>query len=315
VALDGSKVHANASKHSALSWGHANKIEAQLQAEVAELLRLAAQAEQADLPDGMSIPKELALREERLKAIAEAKQRIAERAGQRQGIEQAEYEAKCQAREAKRQAGKTPRGPEPQPPAAGPKDTDQVNLTDPDSRIMKATGKGFEQAYNAQAAVDTATMLVVGHQLTQAPNDKQQLEPMIEQLEALPEALGKVEGLAADTGYFSTHNVACCEAAQITPYIATGKESHHPPLLARFCEPTPLPPEADALTRMQHRLTTQAGKAVYAQRKSTVEPVFGIMKQVMGFRQFSLRGLEMVKGEWALLCMAWNMKRMCVLAR
>ena len=315
VALDGSKVHANASKHSALSWGHANKIEAQLKAEVAELLRLAAQADQADLPDGMSIPKELALREERLKAIAEAKQRIAERAAQRQVIEQAEYEAKCQARDAKRQTGQTPRGPEPQPPAAGPKDTDQVNLTDADSRIMKGTGKGFEQAYNAQAAVDTATMLVVGQQLTQAPNDKQQLEPMIEQLEALPEALGKVEGLAADTGYFSTHNVACCEAAQITPYIATGKELHHPPLLARFCEPTPLPLEADALTRMQHRLSSQAGKAVYAQRKSTVEPVFGIMKQVMGFRQFSLRGLEKVKGEWALLCMAWNMKRLCVLAR
>ena len=158
VALDGTKVHANASRHSALSWGHANKIEAQLKAEVAELLRLGAQADRAEVPDGMSIPKELELREARLKAIAEAKQRIAERAAQRHASEQAEYEAKRKAREAKRQAGKPPRGPDPQPPAAGPKDTDQVNLTDADSRIMKATGKGFEQAYNAQAAVDTATM-------------------------------------------------------------------------------------------------------------------------------------------------------------
>lgn len=313
VALDGTKVHANASKHSALSWGHANKIEAQLKAEVDELLRLAAQADRAEVPDGMSIPKELELREARLKAIAEAKQRIAERAAQRQAIEQAEYEAKCQAREAKRRAGKPPRGPDPQPPAQGPKDTDQVNLTDADSRIMKVTGKGFEQAYNAQAAVDTATMLVVGQHLTQAPNDKQQIEPMLERLEALPEALGQIDALAADTGYASARNVACCEAAQITPYIATGKALHHPPLLARFSEPTPLAPEADALARMQHRLATPAGKAVYAQRKSTVEPVFGIIKHVMGFRQFMLRGLEKVQGEWTLVCMAWNMKRLCVL--
>ena len=217
-------------------------------------------------------------------------------------------------REAKRRAGKPPRGPDPQPPAQGPKDTDQVNLTDPDSRIMKATGKGFEQAYNAQAAVDTATMLGVGQHLTQAPNDKQQIEPMIERLDALPEALGKIDALAADTGYASAHNVTCCEAARITPYIATGKERHHPPLLERFSEPTPLVPEADALARMQHRLATQAGKLVYAQRKSTVEPVFGIMKHVMGFRQFMLRGLEKVQGEWTLVCMAWNMKRLCVLA-
>ena len=314
VALDGTKVHANASKHSALSWGHANKIEAQLQAEVAELLRLGAQADRAEVPDGMSIPKELELREARLKAIAEAKQRILARAAQREAIEQAEYEAKRQAREAKRQAGKPPRGPDPQPPAQGPKDTDQVNLTDADSRIMKVSGKGFEQAYNAQAAVDTATMLVVGQHLTQAPNDKQQIEPMIEGLQALPKALGEIDAVIADTGYASAHNVALCEAAQITPYIATGKEPHHPPLLARFSEPTPLAAEADALARMQHRLTTQAGKAVYAQRKSTVEPVFGIIKHVMGFRQFLLRGLEKVKGEWTLVCLAWNMKRLFVLA-
>ena len=314
VALDGTKVHANASRHSALSWGHANKIEAQLKAEVAELLRLGAQADRAEVPDGMSIPKELELREARLKAIAEAKQRIAERAAQRHASEQAEYEAKRKAREAKRQAGKPPRGPDPQPPAAGPKDTDQVNLTDADSRIMKATGKGFEQAYNAQAAVDTATMLVVGQRLTQAPNDKQQIEPMIEGLQALPKALGEIDAVIADTGYASAHNVGLCEAAKITPYIATVKELHHPPLLARFSEPPPLAGEADALTRMQHRLATAAGKAVYAQRKSTVEPVFGIIKHVMGFRQFLLRGLEKVQGEWTLVCMAWNMKRLFVLA-
>jgi len=314
VALDGTKVHANASRYSALSWGHANKIEAQLKAEVAELLRLGAQADRAEVPDGMSIPKELELREARLKAIAEAKQRIAERAAQRHASEQAEYEAKRKAREAKRQAGKPPRGPDPQPPAAGPKDTDQVNLTDADSRIMKATGKGFEQAYNAQAAVDTATMLVVGQRLTQAPNDKQQIEPMIEGLQALPKALGEIDAVIADTGYASAHNVGLCEAAKITPYIATVKELHHPPLLARFSEPPPLAGEADALTRMQHRLATAAGKAVYAQRKSTVEPVFGIIKHVMGFRQFLLRGLEKVQGEWTLVCMAWNMKRLFVLA-
>jgi transposase len=314
VSLDGSKVHANASRHSALSWGHANKIEAQLKAEVEELLRLADQADRAELPDGMSIPEELALREKRLGAIAQAKQKIAERAAVREAEERAEYEAKTRAREQKRAAGKKPRGREPQPPQPGPKDTDQVNLTDEDSRIMKVADGGFDQTYNVQAAVDIQSRLLVGQDLSQAANDRQQLEPMLDELGELPEALGKVEALLADAGYSSTHNIECCEAAQITPYIAARKESHHAPLLERFRGPGSLQAGADALVRTQHRLHTPEGKAIYAQRKSTIEPVFGIIKQVMGFRQFLLRGLEKVRGEWTLVCLAYNMKRMCVLA-
>lgn len=314
VSLDGSKVHANASRHSALSWGHATKIEAQLKAEVEELLRLAERAEQSELPDGLSIPEELALRDKRLAAIAQAKQKIAERAAVREAEERAEYEAKSRAREQKRAAGKKPRGRDPQPPQPGPKDADQVNLTDADSRIMKVADGGFDQTYNVQGAVDVQSRLLVAQDLSQAPNDRQQLEPMLDEFAALPEALGKVEALLADAGYSSMHNIECCEAAQITPYIAARKESHHVPLLVRFCGPNPLQAGADALVRTQHRLHTPQGKALYAQRKSTIEPVFGIIKQVMGFRQFLLRGLQKVRGEWTLVCMAYNMKRMCVLA-
>ena len=173
VGLDGTKVHANASKHSALSYEHAGKIEAQLKAEVAELLAKAEAADQADLPDGMSIPDELARREERLKKIAEAKAKIEARAKERYERELAEHEAKLAAREAKEKAtGKKPGGKPPAPPAEGPSPSDQVNLTDEESRIMPVSGGGFEQCYNAQAVVAEGSLLVVASDVTQAPNDK-----------------------------------------------------------------------------------------------------------------------------------------------
>jgi transposase len=314
VALDGTKIHANASRHSALSYEHASKIEAQLKAEVADLMAKAEAADRADAPDGMSIPEELARRETRLAEIARAKAVIEARAKERQAREQAAYEAKIAAREAKTKVtGKKPGGKPPAPPAEGPSPSDQVNLTDEDSRIMPVAGGGFEQCYNAQAAVAAGSLLVVAGDVVQAPNDKQQLEPMLEQFDALPEALGDVETLLADSGYFSAANVEACAQAGIDPLIAMGRQSHHQPLAERFAPPPPEPVDPTPPEAMAHRLKTPEGRKLYALRKQTPEPVFGIIKSVLGFRQFLLRGLENVRGEWSLVTMAWNIKRIFAL--
>ena len=314
VALDGTKLHANASRHSALSYDHAGKIEAQLKGEVAELMARAEAADAADIPDGMSIPDELARREERLHKIAEARAKIEARAKERHVREQAEYEAKLAAREAKTTAtGKTPGGKPPQPPAEGPLASDQINLTDEDSRIMPVAGGGFEQCYNAQAAVAAGSLLVVAVDVVLAPNDKQQLEPMLGKIGALPEALGEPETLLADAGYFSATNVEACEKAGVEPLIAMGRQAHHPPLTERFATASPAPENPTPVEAMAHRLKTPEGRDIYALRKQTPEPVFGIIKAALGFRQFSLRGLDKVRGEWSLVTMAWNIKRMFAL--
>jgi transposase len=314
IGLDGTKIHANASRHSALSYEHAGKIEAQLKAEVADLLAKAEAADAADLPDGLSIPDELALREERLRKIAQARATIEARAKERHARELAEHEAKMAARDAKVAAtGKKPGGKPPQAPAEGPLPSDQVNLTDEESRIMPVAGGGFEQCYNAQAAVAAGSLLVVATDVVQAPNDKGQVEPMLGKIVALPEELGDAETLLADSGYFSAGNVEACEQAGIEPVIAMGRQPHHPPLAERFAEAPAAPDDPTPVEAMAHRLKTPEGRALYALRKQTPEPVFGIIKTVLGFRQFSMRGLEKARGEWSLVTMAWNMKRMFAL--
>jgi hypothetical protein len=312
VALDGTKVHANASRHSALSYGHAKKIEKQLKREVQQLLRLAEAADGVNTPDGMSIPEELERRETRLAAIAEAKAKIEARARERLEREQAEHQGKLAARAAQeKRTGKKPRGRPPEPPTGGVKDTEQVNLTDEDSRIMKVAGGGFDQCYNAQAVVATGSLLVVATEVSQAPNDKRQLQPMIEKLKALPKELGRAKRMLTDNGYFSEANVEACEAARIEPLIAMGRSSHHLSWKQRFAAaPKSLPQSATPLEKMAYRLKTPRGKRLYGLRKQTPEPVFGIIKSVMGYRQSLLRGLENVKGEWNLVTMSWNIKRM-----
>jgi transposase len=314
VALDGTKVHANASRHSALSYEHACKLEARLRSEVAALMALAEAADAADVPDGMSVPEELARREDRLARIAEAKAAIEARARERFAHEQAEYEAKMRARAEKaKRTGKKPGGTPPAPPVAGPGPRDQVNLTDGDSRIMPVAGGGFEQAYNAQAAVAAGSLLVIAGDVAQAANDKRRIAPMLDRLAALPEALGKAGTLLADSGYFSEANVEACAEARIAPLIAPGRERHHLSWKDRFAAAPPAPDDPTPLEAMRHRLATPEGRQLYALRKQTPEPVFGIVKSVMGFRQFSLRGLDKVKGEWSLVTMAWNVKRMFAL--
>jgi transposase len=314
VSLDGTKIHANASRHSALSYGHAEKIEAHLKSEVQELLALAEAADQSSVPDGVNLPDEIKRREDRLAAIATAKAKIEARAKERYDQEQAEYEAKMAARAEKEAAtGKKSGGKPPTPPEAGPRADDQINLTDEESRIMKVAGGGFEQCYNAQAVVDTESMLILAPHVTQATNDKEQVAPMVEKVRSNPEGLNRPDTWLADTGYYSEKNVVTCVAAGMEPLIAVKRDEHHPGWRERFTEPAPLAVKASAVDAMKHALKTKAGRVAYALRKQTVEPVFGIIKSVMGFRQFLLRGLESVRNEWTLVCLAWNLKRMAVL--
>jgi transposase len=308
IGLDGTKIHANASRHSALSYEQAGKIEAQLRAEVADLMAKAEAADQAGLPDGFSIPDELALREERLCKLSEARAKIEARAKERHAREQAEYEAKLAARKAKEESsGKKPGGKPASPPAPGPRPGDQINLADEASRIMQVAGGGFEQCYNAQAAVAAGSLLVVASEVTQAPNDK------VGKITGLPEEFGQAETLLADSGYFSAANVDACKEAGIEPLIPTGRQPHYPPLDERLTEAPAAPENPTPVEAMAHRLKTPEGKRLCALRKQTPEPVFGIIKSVLGFRQFSLRGLENVRGEWSLVTMAWNIKRIFAL--
>lgn len=315
ISLDGTKMKANASKHKALSYGHACKLEKQLKAEVEELLSMAEQVDAREPPEALSIPEELKRREDRLAVIAKAKAEIERRAEERHQQALAEYHEKVSRREAASASGKKPKGKAPQAPVPGPRDKDQVNLTDPDSRIMPTSGGGFEQAYNVQAAVDVESGLIVEKHLTQATNDKQQIGPALEELATREAALGKVDALLADTGYFSESNVSAVVDYGATPYIAQKRDAHNQPLMERFKPDDPMPEGEDvtALEVMRWRLKTQEGRAIYALRKSTIEPTFGIQKDIMGYRRFLVRGLAAVTAEWDLVCMAFNLKKMFTL--
>ena len=310
ISLDGSKVHADASKSKAVSYGRLLKLEEQLRQEVEELLALGEQADETELPEGLEIDTEVAFRQERLVNLAEAKRVLEARAGERYQAELAEYQAKLRAREEKAQeTGRKPRGPEPKPPQPGARDKDQYNFTDPDSRIMKnSTNGGFDQHYNVQVAVDQDNLFVVGNTLSNHPVDTYEAIPTID---AIPPKIGQPQAAALDNGYFAPKNIQEFEARAIDPFIATGREPHHKSWRERFAQtPEPPPDDARLIVKMAYKLQTEIGKAIYGLRKSTVEPVIGIIKEVLGFRQFSLRGLGAAAGEWCLVCLAWNLKRL-----
>jgi transposase len=316
VSLDGTKIKASASKHKALSWKYAQELEKQLQQEVEELLRLAADIDDHEQAVDVDIPDELARRETRLEVIRQAKAIIAARAQERYEQERSEYEAKVAKRQQyKEQTGKKPRGKTPQPPTPEPRDKDQVNLTDEQSRIMHTRGGSFEQSYNAQASVDIKSRLIVTCHVTQHANDKQEIAPTLEQIQRQSNDLGKPDNLLADAGYFSEQNVKAIDEQGITPLLSIAREPHNLPLRERLTGGTQLIPPTtdegtDPVATMRYQLNTPEGKALYAQRKSTIEPTFGIIKHVQGFRQFLLRGIEAVAGEWSLVCMSYNLKRM-----
>jgi hypothetical protein len=262
ISLDGSQLKAHASQHQARSHGPIEKREAPLREAVRALLAKAAATDREERPDGLDRPAELARREPRLQVLADAKAESDARAKARFEAEQREYAAKVARREAQRQAGKPPRGKAPQPPEAGPRAKDQVNLTDADSRLMPVSGGGFEPAYHVQAAVDTATMRVVATGVTQQSNDQQQVAPMLDAVAALPESLGQVESVAMDNGYCSAANVQVCRDRQIEPLIALGRDAHHLPLAERFGPAAPEPQTDDPVLRMAWRLKTKAGHAL-----------------------------------------------------
>jgi transposase len=309
ISLDGTKVHADASKRNAVSYKRLRELEAQLRTEVEELFALGEQSEQPEVPDGLVVREEIGRREDRLARLAEAKAVLEARAQERAAAEQAEYEAKlAQRAERERTTGRRPGGRPPAPPVPGPRDGDQYNFTDPQSRIMKnPTNAGFEQDYNAQVAVDQGSLLIVGWALSNHPNDSQEAEPT---LAAIPSAIGTPEAAALDAGYFGPATLQACAKRGIEPYIATGRDPHHPSWQQRFAPlPDPPPEDASSQIKMAYKLKTALGKAIYGVRKCTVEPVIGIIKEVLGFRQFSLRGVQAAAGEWGLVCLAFNLKR------
>ena len=283
VALDGSKLKGNASKHKAMSYGRMKETEKRLREEVRQLLK---QAEAADKEEdsrygrdrrGDELPEELQRRETRIARIREAQQALEERAREQAGNE-----------------GKDPA-------EAQPTEQAQYNFTDPESRILKGPD-GFVQGYNTQIAVEPVFQLIVGQRVTQAANDKQQMVPLIEAIEA--QSGQKPEEVLADNGYCSDENLKYLAKKRMEGFVATGKQKHGERRTP--CQRGPLPREASRVERMERKLGTKVGAAVYATRKFIVEPVFGQIKQARGFRQFLLRGMEKVRGEWALICMTHN---------
>ena len=319
VSVDGTKIQANASKHSAVSYQRAGEMIAQLELEVNQLLERARQAEAQESQEPLDLPAEIQRREDRQAALQKARQVIEERAREMAAAQQADYEAKQAARDEPREAGKKPRGKEPTPPSAEPDSKAQYNFTDPESRIMKAgSGNHFEQAYNAQAAVDQA-MLILGARVSDAPNDKQELAPTVAAIS--PVVAPAVEAVLVDSGFYSEAAVVAVEQktdgtpSGITVYAAVEKHSHHKTVEDLLPQPDPIAPgpQASAKERMAHRLKTAAGQSLYKLRKQTVEPVFGIIKEVMGFRRFLLRGRAKVNLEWLLVCVSYNLKRLFTL--
>ena len=316
VSVDGTKLQANASKHAAVSYQRAGEMIAQLELEVAQLMERAEQAQARETQETLDIPAELVRREKRVAALQQARQVIEERAREMAAAQQPQYEAKAAARQQQRDEGKKPRGKDPTPPSPTPDPKAQFNFTDPESRIMKAgSGPHFEQAYNAQAAVDEA-MLIVGQRVSDAPNDKQELVATVAAISAV--VAPEVKAVLADSGFYSAAAVRAVEqkpdgtSTGMRVYAAVEKHSHHKSVADLLPQPEPAAPgpEASAQEVMAHRLQTAAGKALYKLRKQTVEPVFGIIKEVLGFRQFLLRGRAKVELEWMLVCVSYNLKRM-----
>ena len=316
VSADGTKVMANASKHAAVSYERAGQMIAQLELEVQQLLAKAEQADATPLQDGLKIPDEIVRRQERKAALAKARAEIEARAHARYTAELAEHEKKMAARQAREDRGDKMRGKVPTPPSPEPKPAEQYNFTDPESRIMKAgSGQHFEQSYNAQAAVEVQSRLIVGERVSQAPNDKQELLPT---LAAIPAEAGSVAVVLTDSGFFSEAAVRQIEQTPAgtptgtTVYAPLDKTSHHRSVADLEKKPEPERPAADASVSevMRHRLKTVSGRALYKLRQQTVEPVFGIIKSALGFRQFLLRGTAKVSLEWTLVCLAYNFRRL-----
>jgi hypothetical protein len=283
------------------------------------LEQLLAQSEAEDGADAnkpeLNIPEEIRRREDRLACIERAKEEIIRREKERYKKEKAEYDAKMEAREAKeKETGKKPRGKVPKEPKEEISGKAQVNKTDEDSRIMPKGKGAFEQSYNAQAGVDVDSHLIVNEHVSQACNDKEELKPALSEIEALPYELGNVEKLLCDAGYYSEENLEAAYEAGMEPYIPVCREKHNEELKTRMEGAGPEPEEgARVKERTAYRMKTEDGRKEYGKRKGTSEPVFGIIKKVMGYSSFMTRGFENVQKEWTLVCIGYNLKRLFTL--
>ena len=317
VAIDGTKIKANASKHKAMSYKRMNETEARLKQEIDGLL---AAAEKTDAEEdarlgkdrhGDELPDQLQRRESRLKKIQEAKAALEKAAREQVEQERSAAEPKLAEREEEEQrTGRKPRGRKPElpdPEQARPDDTTQRNFVDPESRIMPdGANKGsFVQGYNAQIAVDSCSQVIVAAEVTQETNDKKQLLPMLTQIVANLDR--KPEKVSADAGYFSEPNVTDESVKDVDLYVATGRDKHGS---AEVASSDPLPDGASPKETMRHKLRAEAGRGVYKMRKAIVEPVFGQIKEQRGFRRFSLRGQQNVRREWRLACAASNLLKL-----
>jgi len=313
VAIDGTKVLANASKHTALSHGHVEKSLRQIDLEIAELLAKAEQADATPLQDGLTIEGEVARRQERKAKLLQAKAEMEARAYVRFQAEQADYQARLARREARAAEGKKPKGRPPKAPDPKPRTKEQINLTDADSRLMP-TKDGFQQAFNAQAGADVASRLIVGPRISQATNDKKELVPNLAQVRRHVEP-GSVlvdSGFASEAAVTTLEVDAQGQRTAVTVLCAMKREAHGRTVaqLEKREDPPEPGPQAGFTERMRHRTATAAGRALYKLRQQTIEPIFGIIKQTMGFRRFSLRGLAKVSLEWDLVCLAYNFRRL-----
>jgi hypothetical protein len=310
---------ANASKHAAVSYKRAGEIIQELDLEIEALLGKAEEADAKPLEDGLSIPKEIQRREERKAMLAKARAEMEARAYASAQAEQAAYQAKMEKREEKRKSGKKPRGKEPKPPSQAPQPKDQYNFSDPTSRIMKAgSGNHFEQSYNAQGALEVESRLMVGARVSDAPNDKEELPAS---LQAVEPVVGSVGQVLIDSGFVSEAAINAVEKDRdgnptaTTVFAAIKRERHGRTVAQLEKKEDPLPPEQGAsfTEKIAHRVATKAGRALYKLRQQTIEPVFGIIKETMGFRRFSLRGLQKVSLEWSLVTLAYNFKRLFIM--
>lgn len=300
ISLDGTKIEANASKHKALSYEYTVKLSKQIEEEIQKLMKASEEADGHDFDD-LNIPDEIKDREERLCKIKAAKLEIEARHKIKYAQEKQEYDDKMAARaEKEKERGRKLGGKKPTEPNPDPKASDQVNLTDEESRIMPISGGGFKQAYNAQATVDMDSRLIVENHVSQSTNDKKELEPALSKIDELPESLGKVNRAAVDSGYDSQSNKDIAANHDIDLHVPKGRQKHNNFLNKHI--------ENKALSdREKERID------FYAKRKSTIEPIFGVIKSVIGFTKFSLRGIDAVTSEWSLVCMAYNLKRLCAL--
>ena len=314
VATDGTKIQGHASRHKAMSYGYMKKAVERLREEIEVLVTAAYEQDEAEdaalgSRRGDELPAELARREQRLATIEAAMRRLEAQA-------KAEAEAERQhraAEEAERtQTGQPRQGKAPHPVSDTPDDKAQSNFTDPELHIMRTTNKGWDYCGNAQASVDAACQIILACDVTAAPNDKQQAEPMAQVtrtnlaqagIEPPQDEAGKAQAIPAtlDNGYYSEVATQALEDLGFDPYIATGRQKHHSPEAEARDAPT------TAKERMAAKVRTPEGKALYARRKVIVEPVFGQIKEARGFRRFLLRGLDAIRGEWRLICLTHNL--------